>query len=301
MKQHILRYFSRKNFAHISLFSAFSLRRFYQVVCFYARFATIFAPLSLFARFSQAKRALVYVVFLSLFVLIPIGLHAKEFINTVNVLDTLKYGEITNAKIISTQDSGIAGFSFIVIQKDGFQIPFLASSDGKTLMILSSEALITKNTAFKNNLESINKKVQEFNEKAREDAVLSVFQKYRDIVLKLEANNAKNPKKHTTYIVLDTNCPYCKQELQNIDKHLANGDLYILIAGALSLESTKKAATFYAHLNEQKSKAEKIAYLKKAFEASYKPESNINANKAMNISQELGAAGLQGVPYIIKR
>ena len=89
--------------------------------------------------------------------------------------------------------------------------------------------------------------------------------------------------------------------MQNIDKHLANGDLYILIAGALSLESTKKAATFYAHLNEQKSKAEKIAYLKKAFEASYKPESNINANKAMNISQELGAAGLQGVPYIIKR
>ncbi|MGX3044077.1 hypothetical protein [Helicobacter sp. T3_23-1056] len=267
---------------------------------FYARHITPFVPLAFFAKYSQKKRALFYVLFLSLFVLVPIALHAKDSLDTKALLDTLKSSELTNAKIISTQDSNINGFSFVIIQKDNFQIPFFASNDGKTLMILSKEAIISQNAGFKKLLESTNKKVQDFNEKAREDAVIAIFQKYPNMILRLDGKN-KDSKKSTTYLVLDTDCPYCKQELSKIDSYLANGDLQILIVGALSLESIKKAAFFYTKLNEQKTQASKISYLKKAFEPNYKAEANINADMAMNISSELGGAGLQGVPYIIKR
>ena len=294
---------SSKNIKSLSAFYALSvlLARFRSFVRFCARNITPFTPLIFLAKKSQKKRALVYVLFLSLFVLIPIALHAKETLNTTSLIDTLKSSEITNVKIISTQESGINGFWFVVVQKDNFQIPFFASSDGKTLMILSQEALITKNTTFKNTLESTTKKVQEFNEKAREDAVIAIFQKYPNSVLMLEGKAKSDSKKSITYLVLDTNCPYCKQELQKLDSYLANGDLHILIAGALSIESTKRAATFYTKLGEQKTQESKISYLKKAFEPSYKPSNNINADKAMNIAQELGGAGLQGVPYVIKR
>lgn len=212
------------------------------------------------------------------------------------ILDTLKKQNY-DAKIISTQDSGIKGLSIAIIEQDKYWIPFLVNESGDVLIGLTPDTIIADNAAFQANLAAAISKVQDYNKQQLDEKVIEIFKQNAKIVLEIAGKNSQK----TTYIVLDTNCPYCKQEVDKIDEYLKEANLKVLIVGALSQDSVQKAATFAAHLGEAKTNDQKIAYLKKAFEKTYKSDNGVNIQKTMEISAALGGAGIRGVPYIIKR
>ncbi|OBV29643.1 hypothetical protein BKN38_00915 [Helicobacter sp. CLO-3] len=219
--------------------------------------------------------------------------HALE---SKKILDTLKKQNY-DAKIISTQDSGIKGLSIAIIEQDKYWIPFLVNEGGDVLIGLTPDTIIADNAAFQANLAAAISKVQDYNKQQLDEKVIEIFKQNAKIVLEIAGKNSQK----TTYIVLDTNCPYCKQEVDKIDEYLKEANLKVLIVGALSQDSVQKAATFAAHLGEAKTNEQKIAYLKKAFEKTYKSDNGVNIQKTMEISAALGGAGIRGVPYIIKR
>ncbi len=201
------------------------------------------------------------------------------------------------AKVVSSKDSGIKGLSFVIAEQGGFWIPFLVNPEGTILIGITPDTIISDDKAFGDSLDAIFKQVKDHNQTATDEAVLKVFDKYAKNVITLEGKNTSK----TTYLVLDTNCPYCKEEVKKLEERLKTSNLKILLVGALSLESTQKAATFYENINAKSTQKAKLEYITEAFSPSFKPNSNINTDQVMNMSMELGGAGLRGVPYIIER
>ena len=202
-----------------------------------------------------------------------------------------------DAKIVYSKDSGLLGLQFVIAEQRGFWIPFLADSKKKILIGVAQDMVISDDKEFSKALEEIIKQVREHNQKSTDNAVIDVFKKYSQMSVKLEGANPKN----TTYIVLDANCPYCKDEIKNLDSYLKQGNVELMIVGVLGVDSAKKAATFYANIKHKKSQSDKLAYIKSVFEPSFKADSNSNAEGMMSVNIALSEAGLRGVPYIIKR
>lgn len=110
-------------------------------------------------------------------------------------------------------------------------------------------------------------------------------------------------------MVLDPNCPYCKNEIEKLEEYTKDSTLVLMIVGILKQSSIDKAAAFTKLIQSAKAKNEQIAVLKRVFDKNFDPSSvrfdkpteqgDITAKLTL-IGLELQKAGLQGVPYIIK-
>ncbi|PAF53715.1 hypothetical protein BKH42_04240 [Helicobacter sp. 13S00482-2] len=210
---------------------------------------------------------------------------------------TIKEDQGIDIKVIDSVPSGIGGMNITILeQPNGFRTPVLSSEDGKTILGIP-DLLISGNEKFKDTLQKIYQEITQYNDSMRENRVLEVFKKYDDKVLKLEGKN----KSKTTYIVVDLNCPYCHQEIQKLDRDLEDSNVNVLVVGALGMDSVKKAASFSEELKNKKSQQDKIAFIKAAFEKTYKARQDVNTASIINIGKELAQAGLDAVPYIIKK
>lgn len=219
-------------------------------------------------------------------------------ISPKNVQDMLKeFGVEDEIKVESIIDSPAKNLSFVIVERQGFQTLFLAHNESNMLIMLSNENLITSDKKFSAEFEKIAKKISENNKNVTDKTLLNLFERFKDGVL--EIKGAKSGK--TAYMVLDINCPYCKNEVEKIDSYLKEGDVRVWIVGILSMDSARKAAQFHNGLKEAMSNEQKIAYLKKAFDKSFKVDENISVNRAMEMAVHLGLANIRGVPYIIKR
>lgn len=216
----------------------------------------------------------------------------------VPIENTIKKNEGVEIKVISSIPSGIEGLNITVLQQpNGFRMPVLSSKDGKTIIGIP-DVLISDNDTFKSTLKKIYQEVADYNGDISQKAVLDVFKKYdKTNVIKLEGKN----KSKTTYMVVDLNCPYCHQEIEKIDETLKDSNVDLLVIGALGMDSVKKAATFYEDIKTKKSQQDKIAFIKSAFEKTYKSKENINTASMITIGEELARAGVNAVPYIIRK
>lgn len=216
----------------------------------------------------------------------------------VSIENTIKKNEGVEIKVISSAPSGVEGLNITVLQQpNGFRMPVLSSKDGKTIIGIP-DVLISDNDTFKSTLKKIYQEVADYNSDISQKAVLDVFKKYdKTNVIKLEGKN----KSKTTYMIVDLNCPYCHQEIEKIDETLKNSNVDLLVIGALGMDSVKKAATFYEDIKTKKSQQDKIAFIKSAFEKTYKPKENINTTNMITIGEELAGAGVNAVPYIIRK
>lgn len=203
-----------------------------------------------------------------------------------------------DVKIISTQDSGIKDFEFVIVAQENFWIPFLASQSKKVLIGVTPDTILSEDSGFSKHLTETIQKVRDHNQTITDNAVVAIFEKYKINVVHFAGKNAKSE-----YLVLDINCPHCQTEItQNFAKRLKSGaNVYVLVAGILGMDSAKKAATFYQEIESKKSDKEKQDYINEVFSKGIKPKDNIDITRIMNITIELGAAGLRGVPYVIER
>ncbi|PAF43145.1 hypothetical protein [Helicobacter sp. 11S02596-1] len=210
----------------------------------------------------------------------------------------IKDNEGLDVKVVDSKPTNIKSIQIVSLeQPNGLRIPVLASDDGKTIIGIS-ELLISSDEAFKNALKTAYQDATKHNKTITDNQVLKLFQKYqKNYVLKLDGKN----KSKTTYMVVDPNCPYCYQEIQKLDETLQNSNVEMLVVGALGMDSIKKAASFYEDIKNKKSQKDKIALLKAVFEKSYQPNQNVDISAITSIGKELAQAGVNGVPYIIKK
>lgn len=218
--------------------------------------------------------------------------------SNVPIENTIKKNEGVEIKVISSAPSGVEGLNITVLQQpNGFRMPVLSSKDGKTIIGIP-DVLISDNDTFKATLKKIYEEVADYNSDISQKAVLDVFKKYdKTNVIKLEGKN----KSKTTYMIVDLNCPYCHQEIEKLDQTLKDSNVDLLVIGALGMDSVKKAATFYEDIKTKKSQQDKIAFIKSAFEKTYKPKENISTTDMITIGEELAGAGVNAVPYIIRK
>lgn len=218
--------------------------------------------------------------------------------SNVPIENTIKKNEGVEIKVISSAPSGVEGLDITVLQQpNGFRMPVLSSKDGKTIIGIP-DVLISDNDTFKSTLKKIYQEVADYNSNISQKAVLDVFKKYdKTNVIKLEGKN----KSKTTYMIVDLNCPYCHQEIEKLDETLKDSNVDLLVIGALGMDSVKKAATFYEDIKTKKSQQDKIMFIKSAFEKTYKPKENINTTHMITIGEELARAGVNAVPYIIRK
>ncbi|PAF52374.1 hypothetical protein [Helicobacter sp. 13S00477-4] len=211
---------------------------------------------------------------------------------------TIKDNEGIDVKVVDSKPTGIKGIQIVSLeQPNGLRIPVLASNDGKTIIGIS-ELLISSDDGFKDSLKKVYEDSMKHNKGITDNQVLAIFKEYdKSNVVKLQGKD----KSKTTYLVVDPNCPYCYQEIQKLDSILSGSNVELLVVGALGMDSAKKAASFYEEMKTKKSQEDKIALLKSVFEKTYKPKENIDTSKIITIGKELAQAGVNGVPYIIKK
>lgn len=236
------------------------------------------------------------------------GLDSKQLFSTLNkMLQSTPESKEVSMKMISTEASGLKDFSFVILEREGYWVPLLAHENGKTIIIATPDLILSTDSIVEKNLAKAIKKSQEHNKQLVDDSVLKIFSTHSSSTITLPNKSAK----YTTYMVLDPNCPYCKNEVEKLQEYAKDSSLVIMVVGILRQDSLDKAAAFAKLIKNTKSKEEQIAVLKCVFDKGFAPSSvryddakkerdEIYADLAL-IGMKLQQAGLQGVPYIIKR
>ncbi len=213
--------------------------------------------------------------------------------NNAKIQSLLKERTTMDFKVISNDVAPLNGASFVVVESpSGERLALLVSQDGSYIIPLA-DGITTINTqnALKIALDNVNG----YNKNMKDKNVLALFQKHKNSVLRIPANAVTQK---TTYMILDTTCPYCLQEILRLEEYLNKGNLEVLIVGILGQKAYNRAAGYYSEFPHAKTKEQKISLLKKIFEINYTPK-NLNEKLAKEITEDIIAAGVQGVPYLI--
>lgn len=212
-----------------------------------------------------------------------------------NIQSILKDRTNLDFKIISSNSEPLRDAVFVVVESpSGERLSLLASKDGSYIVPIADGISSSTNS---NSLKTAIQSVSKYNKDMNDKNVLSIFSKNPDSILKISSSSNT---KRVIHMVLDTTCPYCLQEVKHIDDYLKNANVEILIVGILGQRAQERAAGYYAELPNAKSREQKIALLKKVFEADYKPTKS-NAKLSNEMTSLVIGAGVNGVPYIIGR
>lgn len=207
----------------------------------------------------------------------------------------LKENTKQDFKVISNTQEPLKDVSIMVLESPSKErVTLLVSKDGSYIIPLTDGIAINNgNSALRTSIDGVNK----YNKDMKDSSVLTLFKKHSNSVLKIESSK---PSKETIYMVLDTTCPYCLQEVMHLDDYLKEANLEVLMVGILGQKAHNRAAGYYQELQGVKNRDQKIALLKKVFRAEYAPKVG-NNDLATRISEDMLASGVQGVPYIIRR
>ncbi|PAF44628.1 hypothetical protein [Helicobacter sp. 11S02629-2] len=221
-------------------------------------------------------------------------LSAKDL--KANLTDTLKLALHSEFSIVKIEDSKAKGLKIVTIKGDnGIQTSVLTSEDGSVVIAPDPEGIVTGNKDFIGMIQASITDNNAANKVLVDKNALALFKTYKKDVITLKANK---PSTKTIRMIVDTTCPHCKKEIDNINTYLDKGNVEILVAGLLGVDAMNRASGFYEELPKAKSQAQKLALLKKVFEDSYSPSVKDN-NTALKISDSVEKSGVHSIPYII--
>ena len=215
---------------------------------------------------------------------------SSEFVQKI-----LKARTNLDFKVISNTQEPLKGASFVVVESPSKErLALLVSQDGTFIVpLVDGISSSSANNALSLGINSVN----QYNKNMKDSNILALFKKYNNSVLKIPA--AKTTQ-NTIYMILDTTCPYCLQEVMHLDDYLKEANLEILMVGILGQKAQNRTAGYYQELPNIKTREQKIALIKKVFKADYAPKTG-NNTLATQISEASIEAGVQGVPYIIRK
>ena len=214
--------------------------------------------------------------------------------------ETIKASTKQNAKILKIQDlKSTPNIKLVLIEVGKMQVPIFASSDGRAVIGVSNVFFSSNNE----DMGAVGSLIKQTQNDTPDDEKLSKFFKQipKDDYIILESKN-KNSKK-ITYIISDPNCPSCQKELKNIDKHLADSNVYMLIVGFVGKDSPLKASMLRERAADMKDNKQKLALLQEVYTPNSKVPSsfiNIDIKDTMRLNQKTMEAGIKSVPFIFE-
>ncbi len=205
----------------------------------------------------------------------------------------------TPIKIVSQSDlKSSKDLKFVVIEitSNAQQIPLFATKNGD--MIIGLTQVFFTNT--KADEELVGKKIAEIeshNENSQSIAAGALIKQLKDsqyITLKSSKKDA-----HTTFIIADPNCGYCKEEFRGIDERLKTQNVNVVLVGILGEDSLKKAASVVSKVKSSDSEKKKLSAIKEVFSNTFKAPKTIDTTAIKETSDFLFKGGvIRGVPYI---
>ena len=112
-----------------------------------------------------------------------------------------------------------------------------------------------------------------------------------------------DPKKETLVVFSDPECPYCRQELQNIEERLKTNNIKLILTPVHERSSLEKSVLIYAETAKAKDDASKIAIVRKYFDENVTYTQKISDEQIGHIEAlkaKYFGAGIKGVPFIVR-
>jgi thiol:disulfide interchange protein DsbC len=112
-----------------------------------------------------------------------------------------------------------------------------------------------------------------------------------------------DPKKETLVVFSDPECPYCRQELQNIEERLKTNNIKLILTPVHERSSLEKSVLIYTETAKAKDDAAKIAIVRKYFDENVTYTQKISDEQVGHIEAlkaKYFGAGIKGVPFIVR-
>ena len=186
--------------------------------------------------------------------------------------------------------SGIAGMDFVTLNL----------SDGSRAQKLS---IFTKDDLIFPDVISIKKggSVKEMMEQAALQKNLAPLYAKEDKKNIISLGN--DAKKETLIVFSDPECPYCRQEVQNIEERLKTNNIKMIFTPVHDRSSLEKSVLIYDEIAKVKDDASKLAIIKKYFDENVtytQKVSDADVQKIENLKAKYFGAGIKGVPFIVR-
>ncbi|MEZ7933802.1 MAG: thioredoxin fold domain-containing protein [Sulfurospirillum sp.] len=201
--------------------------------------------------------------------------------------------QVPNITIEVVSRKGVEGI-------DGMDFVTLNLSDGSRSQKLS---IFTKDDLIFPDVISIKQggSIKEMMEMAELQKKLSAL--YKKEEKKNIVTLGNDPKKDTLVVFTDPECPYCRQELAQIEQRLTTNNLKLVFTPVHERSSLEKSVLIYNETAKVKSDAEKIKILKKYYDENVKYEQKVSDAEVARIDElktKYFGAGIKGVPFIVK-
>lgn len=168
-------------------------------------------------------------------------------------------------KVVKTVDIN-SGLKFVIAEdKSGMQFPLLATSNGDTVTTFSRE-FITSNDALMQKISTNLQQMSDANQKQTDKQAQNLYKQIpANGVLKLD-----NGKSKTIVIVSDPECPYCRNELANLETKLKDANVYMIFAPVHGKSAFVKSDLIYQKAAKAKTNEEKIKIIKEYYNPNVK-------------------------------
>lgn len=189
--------------------------------------------------------------------------------------------------------------SLVTIQVGGERAVFFVSNDGKRLF--SSKGLVWEGddkllTKYKKAVVDTNA----FNSQRKNNKIISYADNNPQSVMTLKS---KKKTKQTKYIVVDPTCPYCVDEIEDIQNTLLDYNVKIIVVAYLSKTAELKANYFFnsyqSFRKDPDAQKKSLALLKEIFQkkSSIQGKNVKNNPSTMENTNAMGALGINAVPF----
>lgn len=218
-----------------------------------------------------------------------------------NIQNALKEASGFDTKVVSVSEfESIPGMSIAIISSDGQAFPLFVSRDGKSIWAVSP---FYKFSNQKDN-DMMAKKLAEVEEQNKNLSGAKIDELFNKLPKEAFVNiDAKIKTNKLLTIVTEPDCPYCRNELNNLEKHLDNTNIRIVFASVHDQKAFVKAKLILDETKKLKSSdREKIlAIFKKYYkdiplsDAQMKIDTTIVEQTTNDI---FGSGLIRGVPYL---
>ena len=218
-----------------------------------------------------------------------------------DLLNLLQQQSGRKLSIVSFEPLKASGLSLMVVQDstNGYRTAILTENKSQTIIVAG--LFFSQNNDDRVKVSKTLQDVESYNFKIQNATALNkLFESIpSDYAIKLEGKGSK-----TTYIISDPMCPYCQDELNDIDSRLQEGNVIMIVVAFLGQESLNKTAEIVSKIQTITTTKDKIALLKNVYSRAHKAEVAPQASiqRVKDITADIQKTHLiESVPFIYEK
>lgn len=225
-------------------------------------------------------------------------LFAGEFENKIESLLKKEIG--MESEVVKSLDID-EGLKFVIVEakKTGMRLPIFATSNGNSILGYTKEFFTSRQSVTKK-IEQEIEALMEHNKKTRDKEIQKLIARIpQNAIIKLD-----NKKDKTLVVISDPECPYCRNELRNIEKRLKEANVYMILAPVHGKSAFIKSELIYQKTAKVRSSDEKIEIIRKYFD----PKVNLSSEELKieptitekNANIIFNSGLIRGVPFVFE-